>query len=338
MNDPGDPATATPSALTQWVTAQAMEDRGEIFVSMVKEGRLDLPLPGGGATWERWEALAEIAAFDLSVARLAEGHTDAVAILNEAGPVPPTDGRLGVWAAGPLETLQATEGPDGWRLEGCRRWCSGASILTHALVTAASPGGPILVLVDLRQPGVTPRPGSWPAVGMADSDTLDVRFEKVTVPTRDQVGRFGFYTERPGFAIGSLGVAAVWWGGAIGVAQALRQVGSDGDPHRLAHRGAVEATLWSMRMVLREAARRVDAAPTGDHAVTAAMVRQLVEAGASEVLTRTGRATGAEPLGHNRAHAQRVADLTVYLRQHHAESDLAVLGKRLAPLVPGQVL
>jgi alkylation response protein AidB-like acyl-CoA dehydrogenase len=314
-----------------------MEDRGETFASMVKEGRLDLPLPGSGATWERWERLAEIAAFDLSVARLSEGHTDAMAILDEAGNVPPTNGRLGVWAAGPLEALQATEGSDGWRLDGRRRWCSGASILTHALVTAGSPGGPILVLVDLRQPGVSPRPGSWPAVGMADSDTLDVRFDDVAVPAGDQVGDFGFYAGRPGFAVGAVGVAAVWWGGAIGVAQALGNLAPDGDPHRLAHRGAVEAGLWSMRTVLREAARRVDADPTGDHAITAAIVRHLVEAGASEVLTRTGRATGADPLGHNRAHAQRVADLTVYLRQHHAESDLAALGRMLAPIVPGQV-
>lgn len=337
MSDYEGPVAVPPSPLTAWLAGRATQDPGETFASMVKDGRLALPFPGGGATWERWEALADIGAFDLSVARLAEGHTDAVAILNEAGTVPPTDGRLGVWAAGPLETLQATHTSDGWRLEGARRWCSGASTLTHALVTAASPGGPMLVLVDLRQPGVSSRPGSWPAVGMADSDTLDVRFDDVIVAMGAQVGRPGFYTGRPGFAIGALGVAAVWWGGAIGVAQALGHLAADGDPHRLVHRGAVEAGLWSMRTALREAARRVDADPTGDHSVMAAMLRHLVEAGASEVLTRTGRATGAEPLGHNRAHAQRVADLTVYLRQHHAESDLAALGSALAPIVPGRV-
>jgi hypothetical protein len=173
---------------------------------------------------------------------------------------------------------------------------------------------------------------------MAGSDTLDVEFDKVAVPKENQVGPVGFYTGRPGFAIGSLGVAAVWWGGAIGVAQPLGHISPDGDPHRLAHRGAVEARLWSLRMMLREAARRVDADPTGDHAVTAAIVRQLVEAGASEVLARTGRATGAEPLGHSRYHAQRVADLTVYLRQHHAESDEAALGSLVAPIDPGRVL
>jgi hypothetical protein len=43
-------------------------------------------------------------------------------------------------------------------------------------------------------------------------------------------------------------------------------------------------------------------------------------------MARVGRALGAGPLGHDQAHGRRVADLTVYLRQHHAERDLAELG------------
>ncbi len=42
------------------------------------------------------------------------------------------------------------------------------------------------------------------------------------------------------------------------------------------------------------------------------------------------RAVGAGPLSHDEAHGRRVADLTVYLRQHHAERDLAELGALVA--------
>jgi hypothetical protein len=59
-------------------------------------------------------------------------------------------------------------------------------------------------------------------------------------------------------------------------------------------------------------------------------VRTLTEAVATEVLNRVGRALGAGPLGHDGDHAQRVADLTVYLRQHHAEKDLEQLGRLVA--------
>jgi hypothetical protein len=41
-------------------------------------------------------------------------------------------------------------------------------------------------------------------------------------------------------------------------------------------------------------------------------------------------AVGAGPLSHDEAHSRAVADLTVYLRQHHAEGDLARLGELVA--------
>ena len=44
------------------------------------------------------------------------------------------------------------------------------------------------------------------------------------------------------------------------------------------------------------------------------------------MLDRVGRALGAGPLCLDPVHAQRVADLPVYLRQSHAERDLAGLG------------
>ncbi|MDQ6648856.1 MAG: acyl-CoA dehydrogenase, partial [Actinomycetota bacterium] len=45
------------------------------------------------------------------------------------------------------------------------------------------------------------------------------------------------------------------------------------------------------------------------------------------VLDRVGRALGAGPLCLDPVQAQRAADLPVYLRQSHAERDLAGLGE-----------
>lgn len=59
-------------------------------------------------------------------------------------------------------------------------------------------------------------------------------------------------------------------------------------------------------------------------------MRALTEAAAADVLGRTGRALGAGPLSHDEAHSRAVADLTVYLRQQHAERDLARLGELVA--------
>jgi alkylation response protein AidB-like acyl-CoA dehydrogenase len=298
------------------------------FAAAVGSGRLDLPLPGGGRTWERWASLAELAREDLSLARLSEGHADAVAILAELGAGPPPAGsRWGVWAAQPPGPgLTASRAGGGWRLDGVKRYCSGARSCTHALVTAAAPDGTRLFTAETRD--LAPVAGTWPATGMAASDTLDVEFTGIPA---EPVGEPGGYTGRPGFAHGGAGVAACWYGGARGVGQALLTAAAKRDvgPHALAHLGAVDIALHTARDALEQAAAEIDADPADrehDGWRRALRVRALIEATATEVMARVGRALGAGPLCHDEAHARRVADLTVYLRQHHAERDLAELG------------
>jgi len=298
------------------------------FAAAVESGRLDLPLPGSGRTWERWTNLADLAGEDLSLARLSEGHVDALAILAELGAgAPPAGSRWGVWAAQPPGPgLSASPAEGGWRLDGLKRYCSGAHACTHALVTAAAPDGNRLFAV--ATDGLVPVAGTWPATGMAASDTLDVGFTGIPGAP---VGGPGDYTGRPGFAHGGAGVAACWYGGARGVGLTLLAAAAKRDvgPHALAHLGAVDVALHTARDTLARAAAEIDADPADrEHGGwrRALRVRALVEATATEVMARVGRALGAGPLCHDQAHARRVADLTVYLRQHHAEKDLAELG------------
>jgi alkylation response protein AidB-like acyl-CoA dehydrogenase len=302
------------------------------FADAVESGRLDLPLPGGGRTRERWTVLADLAGEDLSLARLAEGHADALAILAELGAgAPPAGSRWGVWAAQPPGPgLTARWEGDGWRLDGTKQYCSGARSCTDALVTATAPDGDRLFTVGTR--GLWPVPGTWPATGMAASDTLDVRFANIPA---EPVGGPGSYTDRPGFAHGGAGVAACWYGGARAVGRTLRAAAAERDvgPHALAHLGAVDIALHTASTVLDVAAAGIDADPddrSGGGRLRALRVRALVEATATEVMQRVGRALGAGPLCHDEAHARRVADLTVYLRQHHAERNLAELGQLVA--------
>ncbi len=307
-------------------------DVAAAFRAAVHSGRLDLPVPGSGRTWERWVALADLAGEDLSLARLCEGHADAVAILAEVtGAAPGPGGLWGVWAASPPgPALTATRAGPGWRLRGTKQYCSGAHTCTDALVTAAADDGIRLFAVSTGQ--LEPRPGTWPAVGMAASDTLDVGFPDVPA---EPVGGPGAYLDRPGFSHGGVGVAACWYGGARAVGRTLLAAAGKRDvgPHALAHLGAVDLALSSARTVLRQAADEIDADPADTRKTgprRALLVRALVESVATEVLARVGRALGAGPLCHDEAHARMVADLTVYLRQHHAERDLAALGSLAA--------
>jgi hypothetical protein len=317
-----------------WVSAAAGRDRwplsaarlGSAMRSAHDAGVLDLPLPGAGATAHRWEALAELAAADLSLGRLCEGHTDAVAILAELdGPAPV--GLWGVWAAEPPGAgVEAVLTVAGWRLAGRKAWCSGAELVDHALVTTRAVDGRRLFAVDARD--TVPVLGSWHAVGMAASGSLAV--DLIDAPGTP-VGGPGAYLDRPGFWHGGAGVAACWYGGALGAARTLLSAARPRDlgPHALAHLGAVDAVITGLAAELRAAAQDVDDDPE-DHKdqaqLRARRLRAQVEAGATEVLGRVGRALGAGPLCLDPVQAQRAADLPVYLRQSHAERDLADLG------------
>lgn len=288
-----------------------------------------LPLPGSGRTEDRFAGLAEVAAKDLSLARLFEGHTDALAILAEAA-LKPAAGRYGVWAAEPPDgRMQAARHRDGWILHGRKRYASGAGEIDRALVTAHAADGARLFDVDLRVQGVTVVPDTWHAVGMASTQSLDVLLDDVFVPGERAAGGPGFYLDRPGFWYGAVGVAACWYGGALGAYRMLRAHLSrlDASDHQVAHFGAVAAACDSMWRSLAHAAGRIDAAMLGRE--DALVARHVVEQGCQEVLLRVGRASGTAPLTFDRAHARRAADLPVYLRQHHAERDLTALGRAL---------
>jgi alkylation response protein AidB-like acyl-CoA dehydrogenase len=296
-------------------------------------GRLNLPLPGSGGTDQRWRQLSELATENLTGARLAEAHADAVAILHELGGKPPEPEQLwGVWAAEPPDqVLVASRTPTGdVVLDGTKPWCSGAGLCTNALVTAQiAEGQKALFAVTLTDPTVTPAPSTWSNAGMAGSDTAAVHFAGTPAV---QVGEPGQYLSRPGFWHGAIGVAACWFGGARAVAQPLYEKAANpsADPHLLAHLGAVDAALAAAEAMLSAAASAIDADPfdtAGTGQLLAMRTRAVVEHAADEAIIRTGRALGPGPLCTDAAHAQRVADLTIYLRQSHAERDLAELGR-----------
>lgn len=295
------------------------------------DGRqLDLSLPARGDTRRRYDALAEIAAHDLSLARICEGHTDAMTILGEAGRAG-RPGLYGVWAAEAGDRpVVAQPSQRGWTLRGCKRYASGATGIERALVTARTDGGGCLFDVDLASPGVRPVAGTWQAVGMAATESLDVAFEDVVVPADAQIGHAGFYLARSGFWHGAVDVAACWYGGALGAFRMLRKRLAGGAPtdHQRAHLGAVAAACEMMRGALHAAADEIDASAPADPdgRRRALVVRHIVEQGCQDVLARVGRAAGTSALVFDRAHARRAADLVVYLRQHHAERDLADLG------------
>ena len=228
-------ATLDERASLSDLVGQAQRAAGDVPAALALADTVGsgLPVPGGGRTLHVWSALASVAAVDLTVARTLEPHLDALAILGQAG-LTAEPGTWGVFAAeGPGEPLRATVAPSGsaYVLDGRKHWCSLGGVLDRALLSAWVGGERQLFAVDLSHPGVTAVTGTWVARGLSAVDSGPVDFAAVPVTA---VGEPGWYLERPGFAWGGIGVAAVWFGGAVGIARRLVAAAANRPPDQVA--------------------------------------------------------------------------------------------------------
>lgn len=293
-----------------------------------------LPLPGGGHTLERWRELASIAGIDVCLIKVLEAHYDALAIVAELGEEPPSpDVLLAVWAAEPPDArLAFWPGANalnqGASVDGNKAWCSGADVVDQALITCHVGEQQQLARVAMTAPGIARDDSVWQAVGMARVVSGRVHFSNV--PAR-AVGAPGAYLDRPGFWHGGAGIAACWWGAAVAIAEPLRRSPRIArDMLAAAHLGAIDVALSAVRDMLVQTASAIDAAPERSHQRRVLRLRSLTEQACSDVIQRVGRALGPGPLCQDRAHAQRCADLAVFLRQSHAERDWAALGQAVS--------
>lgn len=323
------------------------------LLGLAQEAGKEWPRPGEGNTGLLWELLATVAALDVAAARVFEPHLDALAILAQAGHDPSrASGAWGVFAAeGPGMRLAAESNGSGVLLSGAKPWCSLAQVLDHAVVTAhTDDGGRAAFAVDLRHAGVTCEEPEWVARGLQEIPSGTVRFDRV--PAQPLQGT-NWYFSRPGFAWGGMGVAACWLGGAVGIARdyrdslrAGRLSGREPDQVALASLGELDRTLTSALQYLAGTAEGIDQrgqvsaeqvpadqgsslqrnagriTPWSD----ALRVRGTCAAAVERVLTVVGSNRGPGPLAFDRTYAKRMADLALYVRQHHGMRDDAQLG------------
>jgi alkylation response protein AidB-like acyl-CoA dehydrogenase len=297
-----------------------------------------LPQPGGGQTLQRWACLAAVAAQDLTAARVLEAHSDALAIVVESGDVAPV-GTWGVFAAeAPGVQLRATRTGPGWSLSGTKAWCSLGGQLDHALVTAnmsleQGPAGESvrgLFSVDLGHPSVQTNPAAgWVSRGLRNVPSGPVHFHETPACT---VGGASWYLKRDGFSWGGIGVAACWFGAAWALFATLAAAAAKrGGELAALSVGRADLALSSAALALRDAANRIDRGEADgvNGEVLALRTRTVVVVAAERVLREVGLTLGPAPLAFDEEHARRVADLEIYLSQHHGDRDVAALGRAI---------
>jgi hypothetical protein len=290
--------------------------------------REELPLPAKGATSERFLKLWKIGAEDLSLAKLAEAHFDAVSILAEAGRSPLPDSVYGVWASEkPDQPLELHKTATGFTINGSKGFCSGIGYVDCVLLTVDQH----LIEIDLRQQTqcYTTELSTWSTDAFRVTNTGSITFNKYPCTQTADICEPGWYTRRIGFWHGACGPAACWAGGAEGLVR-FAENSNRKDPHTLAHLGALRSSLWAMKAIFSLAAQEIDANKNDyqEAMVRALQVRHLVEQHCTDIIRRLVRGYGPHPLAIDEDTALRYHELDLFLRQSHAERDLEVIGRQ----------
>lgn len=277
----------------------------------------------------RISALLSAGRTDLSLARLLEGHVDAVSILDQAGRHPAKGTLYGIWASGgPQATLTLQGDADSRVLTGSKPFCSGADLVDVGLLHLDD-GSRRLVSVDVQQAlarGTAYVTTNWISRAFEHTRTATLTFVDHPVNSAaDLVGAADWYFRRPGFWQGALGPAACWAGGGIRLVD-YTLANLPASEHAKAHAGAMVAESDGMRAVLTAAAQEVrdDPADARGRAHSRALItRFIVERACSDIRERFGRIHGPRPFAMDAGISRHIEELGIYLRQNHAERDQA---------------
>ena len=273
------------------------------------------------------EGLTELGRVDLCLARLVEGHADALRILDQAGEAP-RPGVYAVWASRSAGTgVRARPSGPGWQLDGELRFASGIDIVDRALLPGWLDDDTHL-LFDVEAGGVEADRTTWRTSAMDASRSFTVAVHQPCAPA-DVVGPENFYLRRPGFLVGGLGVAAVWAGGAQSVLDQVTAGLGRFEPsaHQLRRLGLVEQAVWAARTAVEVTAHRLPRLDATAVERETTLARTAVVIACEEVVAEAARIVGPGGLSSDARLARTLADLAIFVRQHHVDSALEDLGR-----------
>jgi hypothetical protein len=319
----------------------------------------------GRSVRAEWDLLRRVAAADASVARILDGHLNAVERLEvaaepelrerELAAVAAGQRLLGVWGADPGpdegDPARLAETGTGPVLRGVKTFCSGAGGLDATLVMVCNDDGeaPALVLLDCGAEVEVDR-GWYRAAGLRASESHRVVFHDA--PVTAVLGGPGELARDPWFSRDAMRTAATWAGMVDAAADAalddLAARRADEPLAQLAA-GRIEAARGTVDAWLERAAAVADAAiapvesdrlrldpHSGNECrrsprATGIAMRAEIDRAAKLVLVEAAAACGSHPFvtGGRLDRARR--DLETFLLQHRLDPLLAKLGaERLA--------
>jgi alkylation response protein AidB-like acyl-CoA dehydrogenase len=316
---------STEIALDTWRTVQNSGLLMAAFSSL--QGGEDLLEPKRHA--DLIALLRALGSADLSVARLVEGHLNAVALVCRYGTASQieafagdvAEGAMsGVWGADDAAGLRVEIDGKSWRLNGRKILASGASFITRPVVTARTELGQIMVLPRLESSGRADV-SQWTAQGMRSTATGSVDFTGLLLEEDQVLGKSGDFMRQPHFSGGAWRFCAVHLGAAERLVDLFREHlvsrGRDNDPYQLQRISqCVAATTTASFWVCEAARRNAEGSDSPTELVAFVnLTRMVTERAALDVLEAVHRGVGLNAFMRPHPIERISRDLSTYLRQ-----------------------
>jgi hypothetical protein len=291
------------------------------------------------------ELVRTVAAADGSVARILDGHLNAVerlrllgspddpVIADELAAIAAGELWLGLWGADPIAgegapaTLRGDRG--SLRLSGSKVFCSGAGGVHRAAILArpqTGAGPPWLVYVDLSEGARVDR-GWYRGAGMRASESHRVEFDGARVIA--VLGEPGELSHEPWFSRDAIRTAASWAGMAdtavAGALDALASKPRSGELEALAV-GRMLTAQQTIDHWLARAAVDADEAPLR-LVDTSIHLRDAIAQAALTILDEAARACGSRPFATGSSLDRARRDLDLLLLQHRLDPLVARRGR-----------
>ena len=294
-------------------------------------------LVGEGGAERLAAVLRLVGAGDLSVARLFEGHVNAVTLVTTYGTERQSaglaqavrDGALSaVWNAEGRRPLAGRRVDDEWLLSGEKILASGAGLISHPIVTPRTGDGVVMLIVEgvgAERSNLT----GWTPQGMRASATGTADISGLGVPVASQIGLPGDYLRQPVFSGGAWRFCAVHLGAAerlLDLFRAdLRVRGRDEDPYQrqrvaTATSACITARLWIEKTAV------MAASPDADAEAAVAFVnltRGVTERACLDVIEIVQRGAGLSAFIRPNPVERIARDLATYLRQPVPDAAMA---------------
>jgi alkylation response protein AidB-like acyl-CoA dehydrogenase len=263
---------------------------------------------------------------ELSIARLFEGHVNAVSLVARYGSLGQMrafseriamGGLSAVWGADDAKGLHVI---DGRELQGRKILASGAGFVTDPVVTAKTNDSHVMCLLTLTADEKVDLSG-WNAQGMRSTATGAVDLSGTVVTAGNMIGAAGDFMRQPYFSGGAWRFCAAHVGATerlVNLFRAHLVARSRGeDPYQLQRLAQCIASAKTARYWVEEAARRLSLEEIdADHVVAFAnLTRMVTERSALDVMETVQRGVGLTAFIRPHPIERISRDLATYLRQ-----------------------